>query len=258
MGRHDQRVSGLGEKTVKSAARALEVLEYFDEIRSAASVMDVARTLHYPQSSTTELLKSLAQMGYLSYDPQQRRYLPTHRVALLGKWIQAPHLAEGRVTQMMEELGEITHETIILAEQSSTIVRYIYVVPSRKAMRLHVGPGTIRPIARSGIGRLFLSAMPPERVQQLLRRINASAAPDEPIINYATLKPELEMIARQGYYVLLAGVTPGSGIVTMMLPKTEGYPELALGIGGFADGIAANADKLVDAMRRSIKRYLLS
>lgn len=256
MAKYDQRAQGLTESRVKSAARALEVLEYFDEVRTDASVMEVSRALRYPQSSTTELLKSLADMGYLSYDGQRRRYMPTHRVALLGTWIQAPHLAEGRVIQMIEELGELTYETIILAEQSSTIVRYIYVVPSRKVMRLHVGPGTTRPITLSGIGRLFLSTFPPERVQQLLRRINAAAGPDEPLVDYQALKLELDRIRRTGHYVLLNGVTPGAGIVTMMLPQADGYPPLALGIGGFADGIGANAEHLVETMRQAIHRYL--
>jgi len=255
MAKHDGRAEALTEGRVKSAVRALQVLEYFDEIRANASVMDVARALNYPQSSTSELLKSLAGMGYLIYDAQFRQYGPTHRVALLGTWIQAPILAGGRVTQMMEELGELTHETIILAEQSSTIVRYIFVVPSRKVMRLHVGPGTIRPLGRSGIGRLFLSTYTPEKTQQLLRRINAGAEPEERI-DYATLRPELDRIREQGYYVLTKGVTPGSGIVSMMLPQPDGSPPLALGIGGFADGIAASAEKLVGLMRQSIMNYL--
>ncbi len=256
MVKQSERSRELPVKRVKSAARALEVLEYFDEIRSDASVMDVARALQFPQSSTTELLKSLANMGYLSYLPERRRYIPTHRVTLLGTWIPSPHLADGRVIKMMEELGEATSETIILAEQFSVYVRYIYVVPSRKAIRLHVGPGTIRPLARSGIGRLFLSTLVPDRAQFLLRRINASLGPDENVISYATLKPQLERIREQGFELLTQGVTPGGGIVSMMLPQHDGAPPLALGVGGLADGIRQNATELVHLMQEGIERHL--
>lgn len=250
------RVEPPNDHRVKSAARAIEMLEYFDEIRSGASVMEIARALNYPQSSTTELLKSLAEMGYLSYDPRSRRYEPTHRVALLGSWIQAPHLGEGRVLRMMEELSDETHETIILAEQPSTIVRYIYVVPSRKAMRLHVGPGTARPLLASGLGRVFLSTYPAEKVRQLLMRINAGVGRGEPIVEYSRLKPILDKIRRDGYYVLLKGTTPGAGVVSMMLPTSPGCPALGLGIGGFVEGIETNAEKLVETMKQAIDRHL--
>lgn len=241
---------------VKSARRVVQVLEYFDEVRSDASVMDVARALDFPQSSTTELLKCLADLGYLSYDPRHRRYMPTHRVALLGSWIQAPYLAEGRLLQMMEELGEKTRETIILGEASGIFVRYIYVVPSRKAMRLHVGPGTLRPIARSGLGKLFLTTYAPDKVKALLKRINADREAEEPVIAYADLANDLEQIRQDGYHLFTNGVNLGAGLVGMLLPQRDGHPPLGIGIGGLADSIAQNTPELVQAMRQGIARYL--
>ena len=75
----DRGNAALIESVIKSARRALEVLEYLDEVRSDASVMEIARALNYPQSSTSVLLRSLTSTGYLSYDPQRRRYAPTLR-----------------------------------------------------------------------------------------------------------------------------------------------------------------------------------
>ena len=241
---------------VKSARRVLRVLEYFDETRSDASVMEVARAVNMPQSSTTELLKCLSDMGYLSYDPYQRRFAATHRVALLGSWIQPPYLGEGRVVQMMEELGEKTRETIILGEPSGIIVRYIFVVPSRKEMRLHVGPGTVRPIARSGLGKLFLSTYPPEKVKTLLKRINADRYEDQPYTEYAQLEQELEQIRRDGYHLFTKGVNPGAGLIGVLLPQSDGHPPLGLGIGGLSESIEKNAPKLIEELRAGINRYL--
>ena len=245
------------DASVKSARRALEILEYFDEVRSDASVMEFVRELNYPQSSASGILKCLAEMGYLSYDPQKRRYAPTHRVALLGSWIQSPQLGGGRVLELMEELSELTHETIILAEQPGTIVRYIHVVPSRKTMRLHVGPRTTRPLARSGIGRLFLSTYPEERIRSLFKRINADAGPDDPILRLSDMEEALAAIRERGYSFLTHGVTPGAGIVAMMLPHEEGSPGLALAIGGFSQSIAGNEAELVELMRSGIARHIV-
>src|SRR5690606_23559085 len=51
--------------TVKSAARALRVLELFDELRRDARVAEISMRLGYPQSSTSVLLKCLEKAGYL-------------------------------------------------------------------------------------------------------------------------------------------------------------------------------------------------
>jgi IclR family transcriptional regulator, acetate operon repressor len=244
------------DSVIKSARRALEVLEYLDEVRSDASVMEIARALNYPQSSTSVLLKSLTTTGYLAYDPHRRRYAPTHRVALLGSWIQAPQLAHGRVLEMMEEISDESHETIILAEQTATIVRYIHVVPSRKEIRLHVGSRTVRPLAHSGFGRLFLSTYSPERVRALFKRINAEQDADEPILRYADFENDFSEIRRLGYSLMTKGVNPGAGSVSVMLPQQEGSPAIAVGVGGVSEAIAADCDQLVATMRRAISRHL--
>ncbi|KPQ04318.1 MAG: transcriptional regulator, IclR family [Rhodobacteraceae bacterium HLUCCA12] len=246
----------MAENKVKSAQRVLQVLEYFDEIQRDASVMDISRALSMPQSSTTELLKTLVDLGYLSYKVEGRRYMPTHRVALLGSWIQSQLLSGGRLIRMMEELGENTHETVILGEYSGLSVRYIYVVQSRMAMRLHVGPGTVRPLARSGIGQLFLSSFPEDLVKTLLKRINSERGEDEPIIEYAKLEPDLRDIRKKGYHLFTNGVNPGAGILAMMLPETEDSLPLAIGIGGLAENIVRNGPTLVNTMRSAIRRHL--
>jgi DNA-binding IclR family transcriptional regulator len=77
----------VSENVVKSAARVLEVFEYFAGRRTPATVGEVCNALGYPQSSTSVLLKSLFTLGYLSYDQGSRRYSPSVKVATLGEWI---------------------------------------------------------------------------------------------------------------------------------------------------------------------------
>lgn len=82
---------------IKSARRVLEVFEFFASRQEAATVMDVARELGYPQSSTSTLLKSLLKVGYMSYDRHSRRYMPTLRIVLLGTWLQQTMYSEGNL-----------------------------------------------------------------------------------------------------------------------------------------------------------------
>ena len=86
---------------VKSAVRALEVLEQFGEMREPLRLKDMARSLHYPVSSTAALLKSLADCGYLSFDRNSRHYYPTSKLPDLGSRLSSAATEEGALTATM-------------------------------------------------------------------------------------------------------------------------------------------------------------
>ena len=62
---------------VKSATRAIEILEYFKLAQQPRSMSQMASDLGYPQSSTTVMLKTLVNLGYLNFDRSTRDYFPT-------------------------------------------------------------------------------------------------------------------------------------------------------------------------------------
>ena len=73
--------------TVKSASRAIEILEFFMRARQPCAMSEIGLALGYPPSSTTVLLKTLVGLGYLNFDRRTRVYFPTPKVTSLGDWI---------------------------------------------------------------------------------------------------------------------------------------------------------------------------
>ena len=244
------------DATVKSAARALEVLEYFDTVRRAATVMEIARALGYPQSSTSVLLRSLVTLGYLELDASARTYQPTPRVTLLGSWIEPLLSPGGPVLRMMDELGKDTGETVILGVPAGEAVRYIHVVQATGAMRLHVGPGTVRPMAISGMGRLFMSTMPEARVRQIVHRYNTELGRAAESLRWANVRNDLASIRLNDYCPSLDRLNPGIGGISMLLPVAPHGVPMAVAIGGFSKTINDGRDAFVERMRRSIKLHL--
>jgi DNA-binding IclR family transcriptional regulator len=242
--------------TVKSAARVLEVFEYFDRIRRAATVMEVARALGYPQSSTSVLLRSLVKLGYLEQDAARRAYLPTPRVTLLGSWIEPLLSPGGEIVRLMDELGEQTGETIMLGVPSGEAVRYIHVVQATNAMRLHVGNGTIRPMAIAGMGRLFMSTMDEARVRQIVQRYNAEVAAEENKLHLAAVRRDLASIRADGYVPSFDRVTPGAGGISVLLPVAPHGVPMAIAIGGLSKTINDNRVHFLELIRKSIRRHL--
>ena len=240
---------------VKSAVRVLKVLEYFDSVRRSAGVTEVARELKFPASSTTGLLQSLVDIGYLIQDAK-RMYRPTPRVTLLGSWIDPQLAPDGPVISMMNELGAATGEVIILGIPSGITVRYIHVVPATKPMRLHAGPGDVRPIALSGIGRLFLAQMSDEEVRQVVFRHNAAQQEDASRLSYPAVRRDIEGIRAMGYSVSLDRISEGAGLVCLPLPPRPEAGPMAVAVAGLSSRIRSNSEMIASRIADSIRRHL--
>jgi DNA-binding IclR family transcriptional regulator len=202
------------------------------------------------------LLRSLVELGYLEQDAARRAYLPTPRVTLLGSWIEPLLSPGGEIVRLMDELGEQTGETIMLGVPSGEAVRYIHVVQATNPMRLHVGNGTIRPMAVSGMGRLFMSTMDEARVRQIVQRYNAELAAEENKLNLAAVRRDLASIRADGYVPSFDRVTPGAGGISVLLPVAPHGVRMAVAIGGLSKTINDNRDHFLDLIRKSIRRHL--
>jgi DNA-binding IclR family transcriptional regulator len=96
------------QTSVKSALRAVQVFEFFLEIRRSATAKEIATGLDIPQSSTSMLLRSLRDHGYLDYDQKERTYLPTPRVTLLGAWLDTGPIRDGHLIDALNWLSDQT------------------------------------------------------------------------------------------------------------------------------------------------------
>lgn len=239
---------------VKSAGRALQILEFFDDIKRDASVIEVCRALRYPQSSASVLLRSLVQQGYLTYDRRKRTFHPTHRVRVLGSWINEPLFGQCKLLNLVSELNRRTGQTIFLGARNGLGIQYIHVAQATTSLRLHLTPGLLRPLARSVGGQVLLSALPDAEVERLVRRINAERPEEEPLADIREIREILHAIRGNGG-VLVSGaskVTPGAAVAAMLLPPGLATPSLVLGVGGARDLMMPQIDTIITCMRETV------
>jgi DNA-binding IclR family transcriptional regulator len=242
--------------SVKSAMRVLEILEFFDDIQAEATVLEVARALEYPQSSTSALLRTLHSSGYLQHDPQKRTYVTSVRAAILGSWVGANFAREGRVIELMRRLNEETGDTILLASRNGLYSQYIHVVQATSAARLHLSIGTVRPLVTSGTGYVFLGALSDAEVIRIVNRSNAENLVPGGVAAREVLA-EVEQARKLGYAFSLNRVTPGAGVLAASLLRSNDQPMLVLGIGGISANMAQNKDQLIEALLGHIAEYHL-
>lgn len=242
---------------IKSAARVLELFEYFAECRRPLSVTDVVRGLDYPQSSASALLKSLTRLGYLDYDRFERLYVPTLRVALFGGWVQDQLFSQRSLSHLIDELHEGSNgQTVILGMQNDIYVQYIHLhqSPRRDGPAWYIKPGSLRPLCRSAAGRILLSRKSDVEVQQLLWRINAEEPP-ELRMQVGDLLKELDKIRHNGFAYTERTVNPHGGVIAVELPTPASQPPMALGIGAEIEILRQEKDRFLALLQQVLQPY---
>lgn len=242
---------------IKSAARVLELFEYFAECRRPLSVTDVVRELDYPQSSASALLKSLTKLGYLDYDRYGRLYVPTLRVALFGGWVQDQLFSQRSLSNLIDELHTASGgKTVILGMQNDIYVQYIHLAQSPRddGPAWYIKPGSLRPLCRSATGRVLLSRKSDVEVQQLLWRINAEEEPQQRL-QVSDLLKELDQIRHNGYAYTEGTANPHTGVIAVEMPTPPSQPPMALGIGGEVEMLRQEKDRFLDLLRQALQPY---
>jgi DNA-binding IclR family transcriptional regulator len=233
----------MSENVVKSAARVLEVFEFFATRRVPASVSEVCSGLGYPQSSTSVLLKSLLTLGYLAYDDAARRYVPTTRVTLLGDWLQQN---EDSLPAALDALHVATGETVALAQQIDADVQFTQVLARTGSVPAMVGAR--RSVVRSAAGRVLLSRVSDSHALRVLRAANADGArvEERELIN------ALREARDTGFATTDERPTEDMATIAMLAPQVAGRPPLAVAIVGTADRILANRDALIAKLKQHL------
>ena len=63
---------------VKSAARTIEIIEYFTTISQPVRTREISDALSIPNSSVDEILRTLAGKGFLAFNRRTKRYAPSY------------------------------------------------------------------------------------------------------------------------------------------------------------------------------------
>lgn len=241
------RAAGPDASVVKSAGRALQILEYFDSVQREACVTEISRALQCPQSSTSVLLRSLVHLGYLQNDRYRRTYFPTRRVPLLGNWVDPAIVRQGELLMHADELAARTGQTIVIATINGLRAQYIYVNRPEKEPAgfdaFHAGVHC--PLARTALGKALLAGHGDKHVSQLVWRINSERSEHEPLIAAPELLAELERGRKLGWFVGEGADSSHSGVAVMLDRKQQ---LLSIGIelkGSISESQALNYAELL-------------
>ncbi len=237
-----------------------EILEVFREARQPLRLKDIVERLGYPPSSMTGLLKTMAGLGYLSYDTTARTYHPAARLAQLVSWIPGVAFESGPVAQALRNLQRATGELVVLATLDDVHVEYVEALRSTQGIQLWTPPGTRHLAVNLGLGWMFLAQDTRATVELVFRRTVKLGLLQDPL-TLPTLFARVDGV--RGRRVVFTNARnyegthhpghAGGGMVWALVPTPAGHRRLGFGIGGPADRLAEHLTGITEALEREVR-----
>lgn len=241
----------LESNKTKIARRVIEVFEFFAGENRRATVMDIVRRYDRPQSSTSELLCALVEMGLLYKDPKSRSYAPTPRLAALGHACQPEPIRDGRLFAYMDRLAQTARCGVGLFGIVGTHVQMFRWAPGAEDTTADLGCGASARLSSSAAGLLLLSSLGQGPASKMLWRLNAEAEPEDRF-NLAECNEKIADFARLGHATGESGFAPDTRVTAVLLPDQLAERRLALGVIYRAKA-AVDPEALVATLKRGVE-----
>jgi DNA-binding IclR family transcriptional regulator len=226
----------------------MTLFEVFAREKRELTKSEIARLLDLPESSTSDLLNTLYELGFVSRMASSRRFYPTNRLMKLATAIAEndPVTSFGREATSM--LARETGETAVCAVLESDRIRIVSVSEGRHRLRYMVNVGDTFTLYATAVGKSLLANLPDEQMARLIRLHPLTALTSNTKVHPPALEADIRKSRREG---LFRSVEEGMlGVSSFAIGCVLGTEPIGIGIIGPADRIAQNADTVTSILIR--------
>ncbi|WP_312242044.1 IclR family transcriptional regulator [Pantoea sp.] len=217
---------------VRSAARVLDLLEYFSESEKKANLAGISQAFGLPKSSALGLLRTLCVRGYLEKDEQGFYRLNdifrsqgfSWGGARLTRLLTA---ARPIMMQMASELEETITLGVLTAEGK---IRLVHQSLTSQAIRYEMETSAQLPVHCTAMGRMFLALKAPEERRALLARYPLSPWTKYTVTDPAQLEALINEAAARNYSISADEVDIGGTGVCSPVLDSSGAPLAMLNV----------------------------
>jgi len=184
---------------VKSAARALDILDLLASHPEGLILTDLQVETGYPVSSLHELLATLAHRNYVFRDELSRRYKLATKALQLAAAAQASSDVVALADPAMERLRDHTCETTSLALLEGDSILFVHKRPADNRLQIINPAGTRLPSHATGSGKVMLAWLPDGQLDVLFPARSLPRLTSRTITSKASLRHELATVRKAGY-----------------------------------------------------------
>jgi len=225
---------------VPAATRTMALFEVFAREKRELSNSELARLMDLPESSCSDLLHTLHEMGYLLRTARSRRFYPTARLLAMAREISSsdPTFVVG--SEACELLRDKTGETGLCGRIEGGVVKVIAFTEGRHPLRYMQDVGDKLSLHVSALGKAVLALGSREEAARQLRLKPLKQIAPGSIIDLEVLEAQIEQGREQGWiWVENEG---GQGLSALAVAGLVGDEPLAISIAGPTDRLRPQRD----------------
>ncbi len=183
---------------IQSVARALSILELFDERNAALTTNDVAAMTGLNRGTAYRFCQTLRRLGYLE-EIRQSTFRPGLKVLSLAQGVLGGRGLVDMALPTLQALRHDTGETVNFAMPDGAEVVYVARLLNDDLLALRLVVGSRLPIVASSLGRAMLAFMAPERVEEIIDASDMAQLTPRTITDRTKLMEALEQVRERGY-----------------------------------------------------------
>ena len=245
-------------ENVKSAARVLDILEYFGTSDGPKYLKDVVQALGFPKSSTLMLLRTLEARGYLDRGADDR-YLfnPAFRGSAHG-WVGGHLLTLARAAEpvmrgLVDELQETTVLAVLIPELD---VRIVSSLTSPLVIRYDLSKTTMLPAYCSALGQAMLAFSRTEDVERYIARCTFEPLTEHTITEPVVLRQRLDEIRARGWSLHDEERVSGASGAAVPIFNAAGDVAAGLNIATVTERFQKKRDMIVAGLREGAETIM--
>ena len=213
---------------------------------------EIVTTLGLPKSSVHRILKDLAELGYLNFNPETKRYFGTLRLAALGAEVMSNFHLRDHIRPHLLDLHRETDYTTNMGIMDGMLGVFVDKIESRDfGIKLFSEIGKTFPLHCTALGKAMLAFSGDNLVTKLFEGPLESLT-EKTITNEKVFRRELALIRDQGFAVDNEEITRGIMCTAAPVFGFNGEVVCAISITFPA---YINADRGIDQETTTIKRY---
>ena len=183
-----------------SLARGLEVLNAFTPQRQRLPISQLSQKTRISRAAVRRCLYTLASLGMV-HSPDGRNYELLPRVLTVGHaYLAGTPLAKVAQTSL-DALSKALNESCSVATLDGDNVLYIARTAVDNILSMDIGRGSRLPAWVTSMGRVLLSALPEDELEDYLMRAKRIRYTQHTLVSLEALRDEISRVRRQGYAI---------------------------------------------------------
>ena len=182
-----------------TVGKALDVLEAVAAHGRPVRFSDLLAHSAYPKATLYRLLQTLTHQGMLAYDEDRGAYVLGLRLVRLAHSAWSTSSLAPIARPYLDELSQITGETIHLAQMDLGQVLYVDKRNAAKPVEMFSSAGKVGPAYCTGVGKAMLAYLDDAALNAALTRQSFHRFTPHTLASRELLRAELQVIRADGH-----------------------------------------------------------